>query len=260
MSTKLTSFATTHYILLARSFVFILGCIAVWWGIVEFPVFWRESSAESIADRIIAGDPFRVELLGRQLPMINSIETSAYCRPAALRSAAIVRLRIADEALSTGAQEATNGRMVTLSNSLHESLSCSPADPYLWLALSWMETNRNGFNPAALKYLSISYQLGPNEGWIGLKRNRLAFSEFEKLSAALAERTINEFIALLESGFYEDGAEILIGPAWRVREQLLPRLQNIDERNRRAFAYLLYTKGYDVEVPGVERPALRPWR
>ena len=75
MSTKLTGLVTAHYILLARSFVIILGCIAVWWGIVEFPVFWQESSTERIANRIIAGDPFKLEILARQLPIIDSIES-----------------------------------------------------------------------------------------------------------------------------------------------------------------------------------------
>ena len=68
MSTKLTSLVTAHYIVVARSFVIILGGIAVWWGIVGFPGFWRESSAERIAGRIIAGEPFKVEVLTRQFP------------------------------------------------------------------------------------------------------------------------------------------------------------------------------------------------
>ena len=74
MSPKRPSLITAHYILLARSFVVIVGCVAVWWGIVEFPVFWQESSTERIADRIIAGDPFKVEVLARHLPIINSID------------------------------------------------------------------------------------------------------------------------------------------------------------------------------------------
>jgi hypothetical protein len=76
----------------------ILGGSAIWWGIVEFPVVWRESSTERIADRIIAGEPFKAEILTRQFPLIASIETSAYCRPAALRSAAIIQLRMVEAA------------------------------------------------------------------------------------------------------------------------------------------------------------------
>jgi hypothetical protein len=76
MSTKLASLLTAHYIPLARSFVVILGCIAIWWGIVGFPVFRRESSVERIADRIIAGEPYKVEILARQLPALDSCPSS----------------------------------------------------------------------------------------------------------------------------------------------------------------------------------------
>jgi hypothetical protein len=259
MSTKLTSFVTTHYILLARSFVIILGCIAVWWGIVEFPVFWRESSAESIADRIIAGDPFKVEVLGRQLPIIDGIERSAYCRPAALRSAAIIQLRMVEAAASANDREYVDEHLKSLRNVIRGSLSCSPADPFLWLVLYWVESTENGSSSDYLKYLRMSYRLGPNEGWIGLKRNHVTFAVSEKLPVDLAEYAINEFVGLVEMGFYEQAAEIFTGPAWRVREQLLPHLQDIDERHRRAIADILHTKGYDVAIPGIESQSSRPW-
>ena len=85
---------TGPYILLARSFVIILGCIGVAWGIVEIPVFWQDSSIERIATQIIAGNTFKVETLAQQLPITESIKKSAFCRPAALRSAAIIELRM----------------------------------------------------------------------------------------------------------------------------------------------------------------------
>ena len=122
-----------------------------------------------------------------------------------------------------------------------------------------MENTHNGAKADYLKYLRMSYQLGPNEGWIGLKRNRVTFAASDKVPFDMAEYAINEFVGLVEMGFYEQAAEIFTGPAWRVREQLLPRLKNIDERHRRAFADILYTKGYDVAVPGTERPGSRPW-
>lgn len=260
MSTKLTSLVTTHYILLARSFVIILGCIAVWWGIVEFPVFWRESSAESIADRIIAGDPFKVEILGRQLPIINSIETSAYCRPAAIRSVAIIQLRMVEAAASANDREYVDEHLKSLGNVIRSSLFCSPADSFLWLVLFWIENTQNGPIPAHLRYLRMSYQLGPNEGWIALKRNGVAFAIFQQLPPDLGESTINEFTALLETTFYEAAAVIFIGPAWPERELILSHLTRISDRDRQLFADALFRRGYDVNVSGVARQDLRPWR
>src|ERR1035437_3903294 len=159
MSHKRPSLITAHYILLARSFVVIVGCVAVWWGIVEFPVFWQESSTERIADRIIAGDPFKVEVLARQLPIINSIERSAYCRPAALRSAAIIQLRMVEAATPANDRNHSDEQLKSLGNVIRSSLSCSPADAFLWVVLFWIENTQNGSGPTHLKYLRMSYQL-----------------------------------------------------------------------------------------------------
>lgn len=256
---KLTSLGTANFILLARSLVVILGCAAVWWGIVGFPVFWQVSSTERIANQVIAGDPFKIEILVRQLPIIDSIEKSAYCRPAALRSAAIIQLRMVEVAAPTNDREHVDEHVKSLGNVIRSSLSCAPADPFLWLVLYWVESTENGSKADYLKYLQMSYRLGPNEGWIGLKRNRVTFAASDKLPVDMAEYAINEFAGLVEMGFYEQAAEILTGPAWRLRQELLPCLQNVEERHRRAFADILYKKGYDVVVPGIESQGSRPW-
>lgn len=259
MSTKLGIFVTAHYSLLVRCFVVILGCIAVWWGLFVFPIFWDESSIERIANQIIAGDLFKVSILARQFPTMASIERSAYCRPSAVRSAAIIQLRMLEGAAPANNLKHVDGRLKSLSQTIRSSLSCAPSDPFLWLVLYWLEGTQEGFRSEDLKYLRMSYRLGPNEGWIAGKRNRVTFAVSEKLPVDLAEYAINEFVGLVEMGFYEQAAEIFTGPAWRVREQLLPRLQNIEERHRQAFANILYTKGYDVVVPGIKRQGSRPW-
>ena len=58
MSAKLISRIAAYDILIARCFLLAIGCIAVWWGIAGFSVFWQQSSIERIANRVIAGEPF----------------------------------------------------------------------------------------------------------------------------------------------------------------------------------------------------------
>jgi hypothetical protein len=259
MSTKLGIFVTAHYSPLLRCFVVILGCMAVAWGLFVFPIFWHESSIERTANQIIAGDLFKGSLLAGLFPIIVSIESSTYCRPSAVRSAAIIELRMAEGTAPANNLKHVDGRLRSLNQTIRSSLSCSPSDPFLWLVLYWSEGTQDGFRSEDLKYLRMSYLLGPNEGWIALKRNGITFAVSEKLPVDLAEYAIIEFVGLIEMGFYEQAAEIFTGPAWRVREQLLPRLQNIEERHRQAFANILYTKGYDVVVPGIKRQGSRPW-
>ena len=241
---------TAPYILLARSFVIILGCIGVAWGIVEIPVFWQNSSIERIATQIIAGDTFKVETLAQQLPITESIK-SASCRPAALRSAAIIELRMMEIAALANNRQKLDHQYKSLVDVIRSSLSCAPADPFLWLALYSVEMTENRFKPDLLKYLRLSYRLGPHEGWIALKRNPLAFAAFQQLSPDLREAAVNEFAAMLrDSQFSDQAAEILIGPAWPERELILSNLTRLSESDRRRFADALYTRGY-ANLPGV---------
>jgi hypothetical protein len=252
MNIKLNNLVTAHYALLARSFVIALGCIAVWWGISELPLFWQDSTIEKIATQIIAGDPFKIETLAQQLPIIDSIEKSAFCRPAALRSAAIIRLRMLEMARSDKDGQRSDEQSKSVANLIRSSLSCAPADPFLWLALYLVEVNAQGLKPDYLKYLRLSYRLGPHEGWIALKRNPLAFTAFQQLTPDLGEAAVNEFVTmLLDLHFSDSAAEILIGPAWPQRELILPHLSRLTDYQRQAFAEALIRRGYDLNVPGI---------
>src|SRR5262249_13221757 len=197
MNTNSTSLVTAPYIFLVRSFVVILGCISVWWGIIGFPDYWKDSSIERIARQIIAGDPFKAETLIQQIPTIDGIKKSTYCRPAALRSAAIIQLRLLEVTALENDRQHRNAQLKSLVSAIRSSLSCAPADPFLWLALYSVEVSENGFKPDYLNYLRMSYELGPREGWIALKRNPLAFAAFQQLPPDLREYVANEFVALV---------------------------------------------------------------
>jgi hypothetical protein len=146
----------------------------------------------------------------------------------------------------------------SLRDVIHKSLSCEPADPFLWLVLYWVENAQNRFQP---EYLKISYDLGPNEGWVALKRNPVALADYERLPPDLAMQAVNEFLALVSNGFYQQAADILSGPAWRLRDTILPRLASLPFRKREQFAQILYEKNLSVVIPGVEPPDSNPrWR
>ena len=260
MSTKLISRIPAYDILIARWFLLIIGCIAAWWGIVGFSVFWRQSSVERIANQVIAGTPFKGVTLAKQLPTIESIEKAAWCRPAALRSAALIRLRMVEAAASTGDRKPADEDLKSLGYVIRSSLSCLPADPFLWLVLYWVESTQNGIKPEYLNYLRMSYQLGPNEGWIVFKRNPLAFANFALLPADVATDAINEFLALINSELYQQAVEIFSGPAWQVRDTILPHLATLPRRNREAFARVVFDRGLAVTVPGVDPPKSHPWQ
>jgi hypothetical protein len=250
MNEKPADLVKGPYILLARGFFGMLGCFAVWWAINAFPIFWQDFSIERITTQIIAGDQFKSETLAAQGSALDNIEHAGYCRPAALRSAAIIKLRMFE--VAAAANDRQNEHLDSLDKAIRNSLSCAPADPFLWLALYSVGVTKDGFKPGYLTYLRLSYLLGPREGWIVLKRNPLVFKAFDQLSPDLREKVVNEFIDMLREGrFAAQAADIFVGPAWSARDLILSHLTGLNDSERRRFADALQQRGYDLDVPGV---------
>ena len=88
-----------------------------------------------------------------------------------LRALAIVRLRLAEEAISDGDGTLIDQTLSTSETALRHSLSCSPTEPFLWFALFWTLLQQTN-----LKLLRMSYRLGPNEGWLSIRRSSLALA------------------------------------------------------------------------------------
>jgi hypothetical protein len=246
--------------IIGRVYLVGLGALAVLWAAQVFPAAWRDSTLEKTASRIIEGQKYKLNDLLDFVPLIDDVEHSIVCRPISLHSAAVIRLRLAEEAIKAADRPKIDKALDDLIVSIRNSLRCAPADSFLWLVLFWAENTRNGFNSRYLDYLRLSYKLGPYEGWVALKRCQFAFTFFEHLPPAVAEQALAEFVGLVNSWLHREAAEMFVGPGWRLREKILPRLKSIPIHQRTAFENEVYQLGYDVEVPGVELPEARPWR
>jgi hypothetical protein len=243
--------------LVTRILLVIVGCAAIAWGMYALPISARQVPIERVASHVLYGDPFKSGVLTALMPQVEEAERVKPCNPAVARSAAIIRTRMAEQAVVDG--DDIDTQLKALSDAIRRSLTCSPADPFLWVVLYWVEINRNGFQPSYLRYLRLSYQLGPNEGWIALKRIGYALAIFQRLPPDLAQMVIAEFADLLDSGFDDAVIKIFEGPGWSQRAVLLPGLKNVAAIHREAFAKALYRDGYDVTVPGIAPRDPRPW-
>ena len=243
-----------------RIFTTLLGCAAILSGVYAFPIFWNQSPLEHTAVHLIEGAPFATDELIKLMPVVEGTEEAAPCRPQALHSAAVIRLQLAKDVIAGSERDHIDGSLSALRDSIRRSLVCSPADPFLWSVLFWVENTMNGFSKDHIEFLRLSYQLGPNEGWIAVKRNELALAVFGQLPANLREMAINEFANLLESGFLVEPVANFTGPGLPIRELLLSRLKSVSSVRREAFARELYRLGYNVSVPGFEEIGRRPWQ
>jgi len=80
-----------------RSVLIFIGVLSVSWSVITYPVFWRDARLDYTADRILDGEQFKREILQTLLAKADSAEI-AWARSEALRSAAIVRLQLAEQA------------------------------------------------------------------------------------------------------------------------------------------------------------------
>src|SRR4051794_35518649 len=112
-----------------RACAIVVGLIGMGWGIADLSKVRQEALSSNIARRILAGDPFKSKILLNQVSQAQQAEA---CRPLEARSAAIIRLRLAE--LSKDPNLAAGPvRTKVAVEAIRNSLACSPADPFLWM-------------------------------------------------------------------------------------------------------------------------------
>ena len=226
-----------------RASAMLVGLVGIVWGVSEFPALRQESTIKKIADRILVGDVYKYDILLKQASLVDPAQRPELCRPLTVRSAAVIRLRLAeisDNAALGPAPVRTNLAV----DAIRQSLACSPADPFFWLALYALEPS------APLNYLTASYRLGPNEGWIALKRNPVAFANFDELPDDLRRIVVQEFVRIVEMDTIDDAVKIFVGPAWDQRDLILSQMDRVPLWQRQQLQAALTGAGYDVLIPG----------
>jgi hypothetical protein len=213
----------------------------------------------NIANRIMSGDGFREKQLSQSIPLLETAEERAICNPLELRGAAIIRLRLFDDAMSASDTRLADQRLKLLRSSVDQALGCVPTEGFLWFIRYWSAVNAGSPATDHFEELRISYVLSPYEGWIALRRSPYALAIYETLPADIKEMALNELVAIIASGFIGDAVKIMKGPGWQIRDQLLPRLEKVSLDIRLQFDRALRAEGLPLKLPGVEVKEFRPW-
>jgi hypothetical protein len=239
----------------ARWIVALAGTLAMAWAIAVFPTFSSEMVIVDVAKAVAAGEAFRPEVLAAVDAQSDHSDGQSV-RSLILGKAAIIRLRLAEDAIRVGDSKQIDRRLGSLSTILDTALSNAPADSFLWLARFWVDNIRNGFRLENLRELQMSYDLGRHEGWIAIKRNRFALVVYSVLPSDLAELAVSEFVDLVRWGFAGEAADIAAGPGLPLRNILFPRLKDLKVDQRLPFAQAMYRRDLDdVLVPGIAPPS-----
>ncbi|MCK1353547.1 hypothetical protein IVB56_21255 [Bradyrhizobium sp. CW7] len=210
-------------------------------------------------NRILVDDRFKTSVLEEVLAPIQASPAPTVVRSNLIRLDALIRLRIAQEATGSKKPEEADAAAAVAEDRLNSYLALNPADSFLWLMLYSIENMRNGFDARMVGFLDQSYKSGPLEGWIALRRNRLALAAYPALNETIRDTVISEFAGLVASDFTEGAALNLVGIGWGQRDRLLTSLQRVDIVAREALAKRLLREGVTVNVPGVQIDE-RLWR
>ena len=75
---------------------------------------------------------------------------------------------------------------------------------------------------------------------------------------ALADDALDEFVKLVDTGqLYQQTAAIFANADPAVQSRIVEHLKSAKAMSRQTFAKVLYDKGLDVNIPGVEMPSAR---
>ncbi|SDT59504.1 hypothetical protein [Bradyrhizobium canariense] len=235
------------------------GICSIAWAISSIPVYRTDAAFASAAQHILSGEKYTPDQLNI-LKLRLEATPASLLGPLALSNIVVIRLQMAITELASGNAQLAPSGLGDLDTAVTATLAENPTNSFLWLTEYWLQDVRDGKTSADPKLLRMSYLLGPNEGWIALRRSPVTLSVFSSLPDDLAEKAVTEFAGLVRSGFYVDAANILAGPGWAVHDKLLASLAPIDEGGRRWFAKVLESKNVEgVTVPGVDDKRSRPF-
>ncbi len=246
-------------IVIARALAVAGGVAVIVWSAQSGQLAWRDLGLSDAATKVAGEEPFKDELLAGLEPKMAAVESDPACTPSALHDVAVIRLRQAESAMVGGKRAEIDPALRRLDAVARRSLQCSPMDPFLWLALYWVDVQLNGARAEALAPLEMSYRLGPNEGWIALRRSRYGLAAFDQVSPATREAILNEERSLLDAGFAKEVGENLTGAGWPIHDLILARLADATAENRELLARRLRHDGYEMRVPGIVLDETRPW-
>jgi hypothetical protein len=245
---------------IARFFLGLTALSSAGWALVFLANSDHSVQLNDIANRIMSGDAFQKNPVPGADRLLATAEDRAVCNPLEMRGAAIIRLRLFEDAINASDTRLADQRLKSLRSSADLALGCVPTEGFLWF-IRYLSAIKGGDSAGDhFEELRMSYVLSPFEGWIALRRSPYALAIYDTLPTDLKEMALNELVAIVASGFISDAVRILQGPGWAIRDQLLPRLEKVRLNIRLQLDKALRAQGMTIDIPGVEAKEFRPWQ
>ena len=248
---------------LGRGFLRVLlstgSVAAIAWAVAIFVYASSTGSLVASAARLANGETYRPEVMRALARRAAEIDQDR-CDDRVLIGVATIQARMAEDAVLLGELNVVDERLRAVETTSANLVRCSPRQGIGWLMLFWSRSLQQGFRPELIPLLEASYRYSPREAWVAVRRNPVAFGVFRTLPEDLQGKAVAEIVEIAKLGLVDRVMDELTGPAGRQLDRILPALEKVPLATRSQISRRLYQAGFDVEVPGVPRQDVRPWR
>jgi len=211
-----------------------ISCAAFAWCVYLLPKSEDIDKFLYLKDQLLRSDvyePAQAKLTYDELESVGLGNCEADAQTALL----LLQLHLAENSLRTGAAAQFDEQLNDLTVHVSRALSCAPRLSYLWLLYFWSQTLSGLLDKRSIEILAMSYETGPNEGWIAIRRNASAMAVVPLAPDQLAKRIIKEFGLLVRDGFLREAAASYSVAAFPVRSALQTELFRLNNFRQTEF-------------------------
>jgi hypothetical protein len=212
----------------------VISCAAFAWCVYLLPKSEDIDKFLYLKDQLLRSDIYEPTQTKRTYIELESVDLGN-CEAEAQTSLLLLQLHLVENSLRTGAAAQFDEQLYDLTAHVSRALSCTPRLSYLWLLCFWSRTLSGLLDQRSIEILAMSYETGPNEGWIAIRRNALAMAIVPLAPDQLAQRIIKEFGLLVRDGFLPEAAASYSVAALPVRSALQNELFRLSNSRQTEF-------------------------
>ncbi|MCL8485495.1 MULTISPECIES: hypothetical protein [Bradyrhizobium] len=220
----------------ALNVVFLLaGLSGLAWGGLSAKDSAISDDFVAVEARLLRFETFTPGAANRALQLAQANPVSA-CDSHAQHTLLLLEIPLLDAALRAGAVKEFDQRMAAMEERTRLTLSCAPRDSFAWLVAFGLALGHGHLDDSAFALLAQSYQTGPNEAWIAVRRTILASPVITRAPDGVKAEILDEFGTLVRRGFVDVVAKAYVSAPSQAQALLKSRIDQLDSRAQTSFA------------------------
>lgn len=218
-----------------QTLAIIIGCFGLTWGISNIARGAASDNFRDLEARLLRFETFKPTTATRILESPIAQEPGA-CDDHAQRALLLLEIPLADAALRARVVHDFDRHIHSLESRARRVLACVPRDSLVWVLLFGLEALHGRLGNHSFDLLAASYEIAPNEAWVGVRRMVVAIPVVLLAPEPIREKILAEFENLIRHGFLEIPARAYLQATPATRALLQPRIEQLDLVSQKAFS------------------------